>query len=339
MCGELMLQKDYLGKSSQIKTIYFGGGTPSLLSPGQLEKLLDAVYENYAVSPEEVTLETNPDDLTSEKLQAFKSLGVDRLSIGIQSFNDQILKFCNRAHNAKESVQSIELAQNAGFQKLSIDLMYGFPAEDHQIWERDLQKAMEIDAGHISSYCLTIEPKTAFGVWAEKGKIHPNSDDFNAEQFEMLQEKMESNGYVQYEISNFGKPDAFAIHNSNYWKGVPYLGIGPSAHSFDGKNRQHNISNNVKYIKGIENDSPAIISDPLTDDDIINEYILTSLRTIWGTDLELLRNRHQLDLLGKHEPLIQTLQNEGLLVIRERKVILTKQGKLLADLIAEKLFI
>ncbi|MBT0809975.1 radical SAM family heme chaperone HemW [Litoribacter ruber] len=339
MCRELALQKDYLGTQKLIKTIYFGGGTPSLLPTKMLERLLEAVYANYAVNPEEVTLETNPDDLTVEKLQDFKSLGIDRLSIGIQSFNEGILQFSNRAHTASESIKSIELAQKAGFEKLSIDLMYGFPSADHQIWKGDLQKAVEIDAGHISSYCLTIEPKTAFGVWAKKGKIQPNSDDFNAEQFEMLQEKMEQNGYIQYEISNFGKPDSFAIHNSNYWKGVPYQGIGPSAHSFDGKNRQHNIANNIKYITGVETGSLAIISDPLTGNDIINEYILTSLRTIWGVDLTLIQERHQINLLELHSQLIATLKKEGLLENPDNKLVLTKKGKLLADLIAEKLFI
>jgi len=209
ICMEIKMRKDYLEVDPVIETIYFGGGTPSLLPLWQIEKILRTIENNYALDLKEVTIETNPDDLSSEKLEGFKDLGFDRLSIGIQSFHDDVLKFYNRVHNAKESLQSIDLARSKGFDKLSIDLMYGYPHHDHNLWQKDLDLALAIDPGHISSYCLTIEPGTAMGKWAESGKFVPSSEDFNADQFEILLEGMEKAGYLQYEISNFAKPDSF----------------------------------------------------------------------------------------------------------------------------------
>jgi oxygen-independent coproporphyrinogen III oxidase len=339
ICKELVLQKHYLGTDTVIKTVYFGGGTPSLLPTPLLEKIMETIHIHYRLELEETTIETNPDDLNREKLQDFKALGFDRLSIGIQSFDEGVLKFYNRAHNATESRKSIALAQAQGFEKLSIDLMYGFPAADHGIWKNDLELALQIDPGHISSYCLTIEPKTALGNWASKGKFTPSEEDFNAIQFEMLQEATEKAGYLQYEISNFARPDSFAVHNSNYWKGVPYLGIGPSAHSFDGKSRQHNIANNIKYNKSLQEDRLNCEADHLSKEDLVNEYILTSLRTIWGTDLDLIESNYGISLSETKAPTIALMQKEGLVSLQGRKIILSKKGKLLADMIAEKLFI
>jgi oxygen-independent coproporphyrinogen III oxidase len=339
ICKELVLQKHYLGTDTAIKTVYFGGGTPSLLPTPLLEKIMGTIHKHYRLELEETTIETNPDDLNREKLQDFKALGFDRLSIGIQSFDEEVLKFYNRAHNATESRKSIALAQSQGFEKLSIDLMYGFPAADHSIWKNDLKLALQIDPGHISSYCLTIEPKTALGNWASKGNFTPSEEDFNAIQFEMLQEATEKAGYLQYEISNFARPDSFAVHNSNYWKGVPYLGIGPSAHSFDGKSRQHNIANNIKYNKSLQEDRLNCEADHLSKEDLVNEYILTSLRTIWGTDLDLIESNYGISLSETKAPTIALMQKEGLVSLQGRKIILSKKGKLLADMIAEKLFI
>jgi oxygen-independent coproporphyrinogen III oxidase len=339
ICKEIIMRKDYLQGDPVIETIYFGGGTPSLLPLGQVEKILRTIENNYTLDLKEVTIETNPDDLTSEKLEGFKDLGFDRLSIGIQSFHDEVLKFYNRAHNASESLKSIDLARSKGFDKLSIDLMYGYPQEDHSLWEKDLDLALSIDPGHISSYCLTIEPGTAMGKWAQTGKFIPSSEDFNADQFEILLEQMEKAGYIQYEISNFARPNAFAEHNSNYWKGVPYLGIGPSAHSFDGEGRQHNVSNNIKYIKSLSAGELNYEIDILEKKEIINEYVLTSLRTIWGTDLKLIQARYQTDLRNDKEKELILLQKEGLLTIEQDKLILTKKGKFLADSIAEMLFL
>jgi len=339
ICRELTIQKNYLKEDSIVETVYFGGGTPSLLKLEHIDKILDTIFKNYKLNLIETTIETNPDDLSKEKLEGLKSLGFDRLSIGIQSFHDEVLKFYNRAHNAQESLKSIDSARSRGFDKLSIDLMYGFPYPDHSLWIKDLEQALTIDPGHISSYCLTIEPKTALGKWAELGKYQPATEDFTADQFEILQNKTEKAGYLQYEISNFAKPEAFAVHNSNYWKGVPYLGIGPSAHSFDGKSRQHNVANNIKYLKSLAAEEINFEIDHLEREEIINEYLLTSLRTIWGTDLILIRDRYLIDLKAEKEVELALFQKEGLLIIEEEKIKLTKKGKFLADSIAEKLFV
>lgn len=336
---EIEKRNDYLPKNSIINTIYFGGGTPSLLSTKQLEQILETISKHFILDLAELTIETNPDDLKKEKLKELRRIGFDRLSIGIQSFDANILKFYNRAHNAEESLQAIDLAKNAGFEKLSIDLIYGFPAKDHSLWERDLAIAIQQDPGHISSYCLTVEPKTALGNWAEKGKFTPASEDFAADQFEMLQESMEKANYIQYEISNFGKSNQFAIHNKNYWQNIPYLGIGPSAHSYDGKERGFNIANNTKYISKLKTESIPFTVEPMTAEDLVNEYILTSLRTIWGTDMDFLKNRLGEGYLTDKANLLSELQNEQLLEIKDNHFLLTKKGKLLADSIAASLFI
>lgn len=339
ICKELTLRKDYLGSQTLIKTIYFGGGTPSLLNEAELSAILQTINIHYKLDLEEITIETNPDDLSQNKLHELKSLGFDRLSIGIQSFSDEVLKFYNRSHSAEESKKCIQRARNTGFEKMSIDLMYGFPQANHELWKSDLTQAIGLDPGHISSYCLTVEPGTALGNWSQKGKFIPASEDFGAEQFELMQDYLEKAGYVQYEISNFGKPGAFAIHNTNYWKGMPYLGIGPSAHSFDGKTRQHNISNNVQYIKALQKDHLLSEKDELSQSDILNEYLLTSLRTIWGTDLQKVKRQFGIDLLASKSTDIQFFLEDGLVKIEKENLLLTKQGKLLADYIAGKLFV
>lgn len=335
---ELVLQKDYL-KDAPISTIYFGGGTPSLLEARELELILDTIHRHYAVSLEEVTIETNPDDLNEQKIQELKLLGFDRLSIGVQSFNDEVLKFYNRAHNSRESISSIEKARAYGFTKMSIDLMYGFPSEDHTIWKSDLAQAILLDPGHISSYCLSIEEDTALGRWTKKGTFAPAMEDFAAEQFELLQSELGQAGYIQYEISNFGKEDDFAVHNTNYWRGTPYLGVGPSAHSFDGKSRQSNISNNGKYIRSLREAQVPYTLETLSAQDLTNEYILTSLRTVWGADLQVLQNRHNIDLAGEKRLEIDQFINQKMMVKQGDFLILSPQGKLLADYIAEKLFV
>jgi oxygen-independent coproporphyrinogen-3 oxidase len=336
---EIEYRKFFLKSKEPVKTIYFGGGTPSLLRPKLIDSILNTIQKNFALELEEVTLEANPDDMEQKKLSDFKSMGIDRLSIGIQSFDDQILKFYNRSHNREEAIKAVAISQSAGFEKLSIDLIYGFPHQDHSIWNADLEMALAIDPGHISSYGLTVEPKTALGNWLKKGTFLEASEDFQAEQFERLMIGMEKAGYIQYEISNFGKPGQFAIHNTNYWKGIPYLGIGPGAHSFDGKQRGYNIANNAKYIKGINDGFLPFHEDTLSDVDILNEYILTSLRTIWGCNLEKIRNEFSVNLLEKKESILSELQDKGLIVMKATSIQLTKKGKLLADSIAASLFI
>lgn len=333
---ELENRKDYLPKRFTVQTIYFGGGTPSLLNEQEIESIVNAIHKHFSLDLLEFTLEANPDDLEADRLKTFKSLGVDRLSIGIQSFDEHVLRFYNRAHNAEESLKAINTAQKAGFEKLSIDLIYGFPHENHEIWKKDLNLGLMLNPGHISSYALTIEPKTAFGNWLKKGKLKEATEDFQAEQFEMLQEAMAASGYLQYEISNFGKEGQFAIHNTNYWMGLPYLGIGPSAHSFDGKSRGFNVASNALYIKTIKNGESPFQIDDLSKADLINEYILTSLRTIWGCSLEKLKNDFGVSLDEKE---ISELKNQGMISKKKEIIFLTDKGKLLADSIAASLFI
>ncbi len=335
---ELKLRDTYL-KGVPVKTIYFGGGTPSLLSSDQIERILNAIHTFYPTELSEITLEANPDDLSRENLFSWKSLGIDRLSLGIQSFDDSVLKFYNRAHSASESKNAIENARKAGFEKFSLDLIYGFPHPNHELWKSDLSIAISQDSGHISSYALTVEPKTALGNWAKHKKFTPASEDFIAAQFEILQETTEKAGYVQYEISNFGKPSQFALHNTNYWKGVPYLGVGPSAHSFDGENRGSNPANNFSYLKSLEQGHHTFQIEELLKNDHLNEYILTGLRTMWGIDFDHILKAYQLDLLQLKKSILSQMEDQGWLVWKDKNLSLSKSGKLLADSIAEALFI
>lgn len=339
ICADLEDRRNFFPNSSTIKTVYFGGGTPSLLSIAQLDQILRTIRKFFNIELEEVTLEANPDDLQEGKLNDYRALGIDRLSIGVQSFDEQILKYYNRAHNSRESLNAISLAKKTGFQKLSIDLIYGFPSSNHDLWKRDLELALIQDPGHISAYCLTVEPKTVLGKWADSGRYQPASDDFAAAQFEILQETMEKSGYIQYEISNFGRLDHFAIHNTNYWKRVPYLGIGPSAHSFDGKQRGANLPNNSYYIKNLKNGKGVFKSETTSEKDQANEYILTSLRTIWGTDLAFMKEHFKFDLIVEKQISLFHLCEEGLVINQNHHLFLTKKGKLLADGIAQSLFI
>lgn len=337
ICEELRIRKNFLPEGP-VKTVYFGGGTPSLMSEKSLDKILNTIHKEYRLELQELTLEANPDDLNKEKLRSLQAKGIDRLSIGIQSFNQEILSFYNRAHQSEEGLASIQMAKDAGFTKLSIDLMYGFPAKDHGIWKKDLEIALKNDPGHISSYCLTVEPKTALGNWAAKGKFEEASEDFAAEQFEILMDYMDTAGYFQYEISNFGKEGHFAIHNTNYWKGVPYLGIGPSAHSYDGKIRGANLSNNALYLKKLQQKEQAFTEEPLEGADRANEFILTSLRTIWGLDLELMKSEFGADLMAEHSSIIKKLLEEEMLGQKENILYLKRKGKFVADTIAASLF-
>lgn len=338
ICRELELRADYL-QNSTVETVYFGGGTPSLLSPKQLERILGQLSKIFQSELKEVTLEANPDDLSVENLSSWKSLGIDRLSLGIQSFDEEILRFYNRAHTAEESKHAIEKARNVGFEKFSLDLIYGYPQPNHQLWLNDLSEAIAQNPGHISSYALTVEPKTALGNWTEKGKFQPADEDFIAEQFELLQELTEKAGYVQYEVSNFGKPDQFALHNTNYWKGIPYLGVGPSAHSFDGKNRGANPSNNSLYLKCLENNNTPFIVDNLTDEERLNEHILTGLRTLWGINLDVIHTNFGQDILSSKKSILAQMDSKGWLLWKDKNLSLSKSGKLLADSIAAALFV
>jgi oxygen-independent coproporphyrinogen-3 oxidase len=335
---ELKLRKDYL-KGEAVDTVYFGGGTPSLVPAEYLEKILDQIAQLFPGRKQEVTLEANPDDLNPQALANWKSLGIDRLSLGIQSFQDQILKAYNRAHTSKEATQAIQLARAAGFEKFSIDLIYGYPHTDHQLWKLDLEEALRLDPGHLSAYSLTIEPKTTFGNWTKKGKFSPAEDEFVAQQFEWLQERCDKAGYLQYEISNFSRPNQAAIHNSNYWKRSPYLGIGPSAHSFDGSSRGFNPSSNTSYTKALSAGALPFVLEQLTPTESINEEILTGLRTQWGLDTGSLADRYHLDILEIKKGPISKLTELGMIHTLGKTLTLTRKGQLLADSIASDIFI
>jgi oxygen-independent coproporphyrinogen-3 oxidase len=335
---ELKLRKDYL-KGEAVETVYFGGGTPSLVPTEYLEKILEQISLLFPGNKQEITLEANPDDLSPQSLATWKSLGIDRLSLGIQSFQDEILKAYNRAHTSKEAKQAILLARAAGFEKFSIDLIYGYPHSDHRLWHQDLEEALQLDPGHLSAYSLTIEPKTTFGNWTQKGKFSPAEEEFVAQQFEWLQEQCDKAGYVHYEISNFCRPTQAAIHNSNYWKRSPYLGIGPSAHSFDGSSRGFNPSSNLRYTKALSAGLPPFVLEKLTPEECINEEILTGLRTIWGLDTESLAARYSVDLLALKRDSIAKLTALGMILTRDKTLTLTRKGQLLADSIASEIFI
>lgn len=335
---ELKLRKDYL-KGEAVDTVYFGGGTPSLVPAESLGKILDQIAQLFPSRKQEVTLEANPDDLNPQALANWRSLGIDRLSLGIQSFQDQILKAYNRAHTSKEATQAIQLARAAGFEKFSIDLIYGYPHTDHQLWKLDLEEALRLDPGHLSAYSLTIEPKTTFGNWTKKGKFSPAEDEFVAQQFEWLQERCDKAGYLQYEISNFSRPNQVAIHNSNYWKRSPYLGIGPSAHSFDGSSRGFNPSSNASYTKALSAGALPFVLEQLTPTESINEEILTGLRTQWGLDTGSLADRYHLDILEIKKGPLSKLTELGMIHTLGKTLTLTRKGQLLADSIASDIFI
>lgn len=338
ICRELELRKDYL-KGAPIETVYFGGGTPSLLSANMLHQILDTIARIYTCKLKELTLEANPDDLDGKHLSDWKSLGIDRLSLGIQSFDEKILRYYNRAHTAEDSQKAIKKARKFGFEKFSLDLIYGFPAPDHSLWKNDLSKALAQETGHISSYSLTVEPKTALGKWAKTGKFMAADEEFVAQQFEYLQEQTEKAGYIQYEVSNFGKPGQFALHNTNYWKGVPYLGIGPSAHSYDGRARGSNPSHNTRYINWLSENQIPFELEPVSEDDRLNEYLLTGLRTIWGIDFGYISNEFKIDLRTNKSQILGQMNTQGWLKWEENTLSLTRTGKLLADSIAASLFV
>lgn len=347
ICREIELQQDYL-PTRMLETVYFGGGTPSILTQNELEQILETIHRFFKVEPgAEITLEANPDDLTSEKLRALKPF-VNRLSIGLQSFYEPYLRFMNRAHNAQESEQCVKLAQDHGFDNLTIDLIYGMsqahlgmvPAlSDEQLWQQDLDKAMALETPHISAYNLTIEPKTALGNWLKKGKIKPVDEELSARHFEQMVRSLTQAGYEQYEISNFAKNGHYARHNSSYWKRRPYLGVGPSAHSFNGISRQYNVSNNAMYLVGIQAENPVFELEELSVFDQVNDYILTSLRTIWGCDLAVIWDIGKVDLLEEQKEYVEKFLEKNWVEVRNNVLYLTEKGKLFADRIASDLFL
>ena len=339
MVQEAVLQKDYL-QGETVNTIYFGGGTPSLLSKRELDQLLDVLARNFPLASDiEITLEANPDDLSAEKLQELKSAGVNRLSIGIQSFQNEHLRFMNRAHSAEQAQLCMQNAREAGFDNISIDLIYAVPAADHSIWQQDMAAALELKPEHISSYCLTIEPQTAFGNWLQKGRIKGVDEEYAAQQFELLLSTLRTAGYEQYEISNFCLPGMYSRHNSSYWQQQAYLGIGPSAHSFNRISRQYNVRNNAHYIKAIENKELPFEREELNKANQINEYLLTGLRTKWGCSLEYFKKELDYNLELSQSKLLAELKERQYIQMKNGSLVLTDAGKLLADEIVSQLMV
>lgn len=338
MRNELRLQQAYL-PGREVHTVYFGGGTPSLLSQPELALLLTTIHEHYLVPPaREITLEANPDDITPDSLSRWRQLGVNRLSIGIQTFQEPLLHQLNRAHSRAQALQCIPLARAAGFRNISLDLMYALPGSTVASLARDIDQAVALGPQHISIYGLTIEEKTAFGRWHQKGQLKTVAEGEEAAQFELLMDRLPEAGYEQYEISNFAQPGYHSTHNSRYWTGEPYLGIGPSAHSFNGTTRQHNVAHNAQYEKALQqNEIPATV-EILTRENQINEYLFTRLRTQWGVDLHELASRWHYHLPEQQPTAWQQAWQAGWLQQHGTVVTLTRQGKLLADAIAANFF-
>ncbi len=339
LCNEIKLRRSEIDDHQVIETIYFGGGTPSILSVSALKFIVDTIYENYLVSDTvEITIEANPDDLTEAYIKSLASTEVNRLSIGIQSFFDEDLKLMNRAHNDNEARTCLSIASKY-FDNISIDLIYGIPGMSSERWQENLKIALETNVPHISSYALTVEPNTALSSFIEKGVIAPVEDELAQKHFNILVDTMEKEGFEYYEFSNFGKPGYFSKNNTAYWQGKHYLGIGPSAHSYNGKERSWNIKNNIKYIKSLqENKIPREIEE-LTTTDKYNEYVMTGLRTIWGVSLQKVEDDFGLTYKEYLLKQAQKHLDEHLLFLDGDILIVTKKGKFLSDGIASDLFL
>ncbi|MCX6183084.1 MAG: radical SAM family heme chaperone HemW [Bacteroidetes bacterium] len=333
---EIELQKEFF--NDPIHTIYFGGGTPSLLSGEELTSILNTIHRFFDTSQiQEITLEANPDDLNIEQIRALRSAGINRLSIGIQSFFAEDLRYMNRAHNAQQALDCVALARAEGIDNISIDLIYGFPGLTEEKWQFNLKKAIELGVQHISSYSMTVEAGTALSHQIAKGKALKIDDEQSIQHFKMLQDALKSAGYIHYEISNFSLPAHESKHNSSYWKGKKYLGIGPSAHSFDGANRYWNVANNLRYMDSIEKSVVPFEKEEISADTAYNEYVLTRLRTIWGVEEQdlLTFGANCRDTFHKE---IQTYLEHGKVLFFDGKYTLSEEGKFIADKITSDLF-
>lgn len=341
MLREIEMQRDYL-QGAAIETVYFGGGTPSLLSADDINRLFDAICKYHTVKElKECTLEANPDDLNKNYLHSLRNTPVSRLSIGIQSFREQDLRYMKRAHNAQQADSAIKAAQDTGFEKLSIDLIYGVPGMNDAAWKENLSKVKELSIPHFSSYALTVEEKTALHYNIANKKAAPVDVAQSAGQFEILMATSAVIGYEHYEISNLALPGQYAVHNTNYWRGLPYLGIGPSAHSFDGKiRRRWNVSNNTLYAKSIiEEGKLDFEEETLSPHDRLNEYIMTSLRTQWGCDLAHIATEWDATTATLVEKSSHLFMEKKWVTQDGKKLLLTPAGKLFADRIASELFV
>jgi oxygen-independent coproporphyrinogen-3 oxidase len=338
ICNEAVLRRDYLNEP--VETIYFGGGTPSLMEIHDLRLQIDTTRRLFIVDNNaEITLETNPDDITTAKLHGWKDAGINRLSIGVQSFVEEDLLWMNRAHSAAQALESIQLAQEAGFENITIDLIYGTPTLSDEQWEQNVQKAISLNIPHLSCYALTVESKTALDKMIAQKKLPPVDPEKQSRHFELLMQWMQAAGYEHYEISNFAKPGMRSRHNSSYWQGKPYLGLGPSAHSFNGSSRQWNIANNALYIKSIETGVISFEIEVLTPTQQLNEYIMTSLRTMEGLSLKRVAQDWGNAAASSIKNEADRFITAGTAMLQNSHLILTSKGRLFADGIAADLFV
>jgi oxygen-independent coproporphyrinogen III oxidase len=335
---EMQIQSNYL-HGEKLETIYIGGGTPSLFDPQQIEELIRnaSVVLGMAGDPE-ITIEANPDDMTPQWLEKLACTSVNRLSIGVQSFHDEDLNYLNRVHSGSEALQVVKRSKQFGFDNLSIDLIYGIPTLTGARWEENLQIAINMDIPHISAYALTVEPGTALDHFIRKGKVRPVDDDTSFDHFSKLVQHLTHNGFEHYEISNFAKPGKYARHNTSYWLGAKYLGVGPSAHSYDHASRQWNVANIKTYLQGIGSGKPDFEKETLTEKQKINEYIMTSLRTMWGLDLRKIENEFGVAVAGRLSENASQLIKSGRLLMKRNCLYLTEKGKFFADGIASDMF-
>ena len=336
---EASIRKEEL-QNEPIKTIYFGGGTPSLLSADALLRIFDTLAENYNLSAlQEVTLEANPDDLTAAYLRELRHSPVNRLSIGIQSFREVDLKMMNRAHDAKQALRCVPESTDIGIENISIDLIYGIPGLSLAEWNKNLQTALALPINHLSSYCLTVEPRTKLAKLVSSGELPNVNDDLAASHFEMLIETTEAAGIPWYEVSNFAKPGMESKHNSSYWANEHYVGLGPGAHSFNGVKRSWNVSSNTAYIQQIDKNVLPSENEVLTSEEKFNEYLLTALRTRKGLSFTELNNRCDSTKINEIKAVLQEKAAQGLVTIHNDGAVLTTKGLLFADAIASSLFI
>ena len=338
MLVEIENKKNYL-KKNEIHTIYFGGGTPSFIESKKLNELLEKIKSLYKIIENaEITIELNPDDITETKLKELKSIGFNRLSIGVQSFFEEDLKFMNRSHSGKEAIDSIKLSQKSGFKNITIDLIYGLPNLSNTNWKKNLTKINALGIEHFSAYALTVEPKTKLDYLIKSKKINAISDDKVVEQFKILQEKTNNMGFVQYEISNFCKNENYSKHNSSYWKRKNYIGIGPSAHSFNGNQRQWNIKSNSKYIEKIKKKETYFEIENISIVEQYNEYILTSLRTIWGVNHDYLKLNFDEKINLNFKNSVKKWLDSKNVIKKKGNYHLTNKGMIIADSISSDLF-
>jgi len=336
---EIALQHSYLEKEP-IETIYIGGGTPSLLGYTQLASILEKLNKTFEIKPDaEITIEANPNDLNASKIKDFKKLFINRLSIGIQSFFEEDLKYLHRLHSPSQAETAVKRSQDAGFENISIDLIYGIPTLSDENWEKNLHYSFSLYVPHISAYSLTVEPHTALNKLITKGKLTAVNEEQSIKHFKVLMQQTKENDFLHYEVSNFCKKDYFSKHNSNYWKGIKYLGLGPSAHSYNKVERQWNISDTQKYIEHLDSNKLLFEKEVLSETDKLNEYIMTSLRTMWGCDLNYIETYFGISEKARLEKKSVQFIDDKKMINEKNHLILSDEGFLFADGIAAELFV